>query len=98
MSTRRRHGTRLRDMGRVCTAHHLLKLCVPSASAEEGVQCTPYILFVCLFMANPQTSLSRAGFAIDVGGADDPVRYIGKIKVSNSDYKNGYQDESHNDN
>ena len=31
-------------------------------------------------------------FAASAIGVDEPVRYIGKVKTSNSDYKNGYHD------
>jgi len=43
------------------------------------------ILFVVLFAVNPQINLGAKYL-------EEPVLYIGKVKTSNSDYKNGYHD------
>ena len=46
-------------------------------------------LFTCLLFL---VFLLTSGLLAAVGGKDEPVRFIGDVKTSNSDYENGYHD------
>ena len=45
-----------------------------------------------LFACSILVVLFTAMLLADVGEENEPVRYIGKVNASNSDYKNGYHD------